>query len=256
VVDACTGRETRRAHDNVTEMPRLHPSSKRCIHLQGQDVAYELRISKRATLALTVDGRGLRVAVPLRTTVARTEAFIRDHARWVLEKLETIRQREEERRIQIHDGAFAPLLGEDWLIRIEPGSNRARWGERHVVLGMKPGADPSPVLERALRRRALEVFGERMNHYGARLGRPVPPLSLSSARTRWGSCSRLSGIRLNWRLIHLPLELVDYVVAHELAHLEEMNHSPRFWAVVASLYPDWKTARAELKALGPTVPLF
>jgi hypothetical protein len=250
------GSGKRRARTHVTEMTRLPPSAERRIHLLGHEVAYVLRSSKRSTLALTVDGRGLRVAVPLRTTIARIEAFIREHSPWILEKLETARQREEERRIHLHDGAFTPLLGEDWLIRIEPGSNRAKWGERHIVLGLKPGADPSPVLERALRRRALEVFGERLTHYGALLGRPLPPLSLSSARTRWGSCSRLSGIRLNWRLIHLPLELVDYVVAHELAHLEEMNHSPRFWAVVASLYPAWKTARAELKALGPTVPVF
>lgn len=231
-------------------------ASERKILLEGREIAYTLRRAKRRTLGLLVDGRGLRVAVPLRATLAQVDAFIHAHGAWVLQKLDTSRRQESERRLPVHDGAPLPVLGEDWLIRIEPGGNRAKWGERHVVLGMKPGADPSPVLERALRRRALEVFGERLTHYGARLGRPLPPLSLSSARTRWGSCSRLSGIRLNWRLIHLPLELVDYVVAHELAHLEEMNHSPRFWAVVASLYPDWKMARAELKALGPTVPLF
>jgi hypothetical protein len=231
-------------------------SCERRILLAGREIAYTLRRAKRRTLGLLVDGRGLRVGVPLRATLAQVEAFIQEHGAWVLKKLEESRLRELERRLPLHDGAPMPVLGEDWLIRIEPGSNRAKRGERHVVLGLKPGADPSPVLERALRRRALEVFGERLTHYGARLGQPLPALTLSSARTRWGSCSRLSGIRLNWRLIHLPLALVDYVVAHELAHLEEMNHSPRFWAVVASLYPAWKSARAELKALGPTVPMF
>lgn len=224
--------------------------------LVGREIPYVLRRSKRRSLALRVDTAGLKVAVPMRAAIAQIESFIRQHEAWIVDKLEAARRREEESRLPIHHGAAMPILGEDWLIHVEPGANRAKWGERHVVLGLKPGADPVPVLERALRRRALEVFGERLHHYGAGLGRPLPPLTLSSARTRWGSCSRLSGIRLNWRLIHLPLELVDYVVAHELAHLTEMNHSPRFWAVVESLYPAWKSARAELKAQGQTVPMF
>jgi predicted metal-dependent hydrolase len=78
---------------------------------------------------------------------------------------------------------------------------------------------------------------------------------LSSARTRWGSCSARSGIRLHWRLIHCPPALIDYVVAHEVAHLVEMNHSPRFWAVVGSLYPDWSAARLRLHEAARTLPL-
>ena len=84
----------------------------------------------------------------------------------------------------------------------------------------------------------------------------MPPLALTSAGTRWGSCSRDSGIRINWRLIHLPAELGDYVVAHEAAHLVEMNHSPHFWQGVAHLCPDWQEAREILKRLGPDLPLF
>jgi hypothetical protein len=78
---------------------------------------------------------------------------------------------------------------------------------------------------------------------------------LSSARTRWGSCSSRSGIRLHWRLIHLPPALIDYVVAHEVAHLLEMNHSPRFWAVVERLYPDWRAARADLRKAAAGLPV-
>ena len=83
-----------------------------------------------------------------------------------------------------------------------------------------------------------------------------PPLSLTSARTRWGSCSRRSGIRLNWRLIHAPLPLIDYVLAHELAHLKEMNHTARFWTEVGRLYPDWQVARRDLRSFGETLPRF
>jgi len=81
-----------------------------------------------------------------------------------------------------------------------------------------------------------------------------PPLSLSAARTRWGSCSTRSGIRLNWRLLHFPLPVIDYVVVHELAHLREMNHSPRFWAIVSGVCPNWQALRVELRVLGKTLP--
>jgi len=82
----------------------------------------------------------------------------------------------------------------------------------------------------------------------------VPALALSSARTRWGSCSAQGGIRLNWRLIHLPPAIVDYVVVHELAHLRHMNHGPRFWALVESVCPEYRALRAELRRLAAHLP--
>ena len=119
---------------------------------------------------------------------------------------------------------------------------------------LAPSADPAAALVRALRQRALGWFAERVAAYCQRLGQPVPPVRLTAARTRWGSCSQASGIRLHWRLIHLPPALGDYVVAHEVAHLLEMNHSPRFWAVVAFLYPDWQAARARLREAARDLP--
>jgi predicted metal-dependent hydrolase len=79
-------------------------------------------------------------------------------------------------------------------------------------------------------------------------------LSLSSAQTRWGSASSNGTIRLNWRLIHFPMSSIDYVVAHELAHLREMNHSPRFWDVVRSVLPDYEQLRGSLR--GDGLPVF
>ena len=87
------------------------------------------------------------------------------------------------------------------------------------------------------------------------MGVNVTALSLSQARTRWGSCTSKGHIRLNWRLIHLPKHLVEYVIVHELAHLKEMNHSPRFWAVVESIYPEHKAARQALRSRIATLPI-
>lgn len=153
----------------------------------------------------------------------------------------------------IVDGLRLPVLGRSVRLALALGANRCIWsvpsGNDVLTLCLRTPAEAPRILEKALRDRAREWFGERLTHYAPLLEVEPPPLSLSSARTRWGSCSRRSGVRLNWRLIHFPPEVIDYVVVHELAHLHEMNHSPRFWAIVARLYPDYRTAREQLKTL-------
>jgi predicted metal-dependent hydrolase len=134
-----------------------------------------------------------------------------------------------------------------------PGHNRTRWIGDTLVIEARPGAALNTLAQRALQKRALTHFAERLNHFAPQLNLAPPALGLSSARTRWGSCSTLSGIRLNWRLIHLPPHLGDYVVVHELAHLHHMNHSKRFWSTVARVYPDWPSARDELRAVAKTL---
>ena len=96
-------------------------------------------------------------------------------------------------------------------------------------------------------RQASRVFTERMEHYAPLLGVHWKKLSLSSASTRWGTASADGGIRLNWRLIHFRLPVIDYVVAHELSHLRVMDHSPRFWDTVASVVPDYQVLRSQLR---------
>jgi predicted metal-dependent hydrolase len=119
---------------------------------------------------------------------------------------------------------------------------------------MRAEAQPAASLEKALRTRAREFFIDRMTHFAAVMKLEVPRLALSSARTRWGSCNRDTGIRLNWRLIHCAPHLVDYVVVHELAHLRQMNHSPRFWREVEIVLPRYRDARRELRELSERLP--
>jgi predicted metal-dependent hydrolase len=101
---------------------------------------------------------------------------------------------------------------------------------------------------------AKRVFGERLDLYAPRVGVTYNAFALSSAGTRWGSCTVAGNIRLNWKLIHYPLGLLDYVVVHELAHLREMNHSPAFWAVVGEVFPDYDGARAGLRKRSIEMP--
>jgi predicted metal-dependent hydrolase len=98
-----------------------------------------------------------------------------------------------------------------------------------------------------LQRQARRIFEERCHLFASRLGVRMTRLSLSSASTRWGSASADGSIRLNWRLVHFALPVIDYVVTHELAHLREMNHSPAFWDVVRTALPDFENARVTLK---------
>ncbi len=231
------------------------PEPARSILIAGQAVAYQLRRSPRRTIGLSIDHRGLHVGAPTRARIGDIENLIRQHGQWVLDKLANWRQRPAPETLQITDGCSIPLLGAALPITVTP-LGRARWqfaGER-LHLWPSDSVSANQLLEKALREKAREIFIERLGHYAPQLGVGTPPLRLSSARTRWGSCSHHGGISLNWRLVFMPLPVVDYVVCHELAHLKEMNHSPRFWSVVEQLCPDWKARRLELRKLAHQLP--
>jgi predicted metal-dependent hydrolase len=117
-------------------------------------------------------------------------------------------------------------------------------------VGLPRSATPEQIRDAVqawLMRQALAHFKQRMDHFTPLLGVQWKKLRLSSAGTRWGSASADGSIRLNWRLIHFRQPVIDYVVAHELSHLREMNHSQSFWDTVATVVPDYQSLRAQLK---------
>lgn len=249
----------------MNEVPFLLPLEKplpagetaRTIAVGDRIVPYVLRLARRRTIGLTIDHRGLRVGAPPRASIKEVESLILRHGTWVTDKLDEWRARHPAETLKVEDGLHLPLLGETLEVRLASGANRALWSPLTppvLTLLLRSPDDARTVLERALRKRAVDLFAERLSLFAARMGLVLPPLSLSSARTRWGSCSLKSGIRMNWRLIHFPQHIVDYVVVHELAHLREMNHSARFWAVVAQYFPEHRSARGELKQLASTCP--
>lgn len=230
----------------------------RCIALGGQELGYSLRRAQRRTFSLHVDERGVRVNAPLTAGLPQIECFMRQHERWLLAQVERHANLTLQLRFQPVDGACFPVLGQACRLRLLVGSRRAEWAldvDGAELLKLPASGNVSQRLVHALKARAIQWFSGRVEEYCLRLGVPVPEVRLSSARTRWGSCSSLSGIRLHWRLIHLRPALSDYVVAHEVAHLIEMNHSPRFWSVVEALCPQWRALRAELRDAGRALPL-
>jgi len=236
-------------------LPSPPPEAKtRHLLIGGRIIDYRLK-SGAKRLSMTIDERGLRIGAPHRIALGEIEAFVRGHADWVLKKLGELAHATQPRHLTIKDGARVPLLDTEAEVRVLPGANRVRWVADLLVLEARPEADLGRLAVRALQKRALSHFGERLAHFTGQLDLAVPKLALSSAHTRWGSCSTHGGIRVNWRLIHMPAHLGDYVVAHEVAHLLEMNHSARFWDVVGSLYPEWKAARTELKQRAASLPI-
>lgn len=231
------------------------PEANHRIVIAGQAVDYQLKRSARRTIGLAIDHRGLRVGAPLRARQGDIEALIHQHGQWVLDKLAACRDRPAAAKLPIVDGTRLNILGTPLTLTVTPiGRARWQWQDDRLHLWPTTTVDAAQLLEKALRERARKIYLERLALLAPRLGVAPPPLRLSSARTRWGSCSHHGGISLNWRLIFMPLPVVDYVVCHELAHLREMNHSPRFWAIVESLCPEWRSRRLELRQSARHIP--
>ncbi len=229
----------------------------RTIALGDRIVPYTLRRARRRTIGLTIDHRGLRVGAPHRAALSDVETLIRKHGDWVAQKLDEWRDRRRPAPLRIADGTQLPYLGGPLRLRVTAGSTLVNWTQEDLptlTLRLRSPDDAERLLGKALRQKALELFAPRLAHHAARFGIAAPRLSLSSARTRWGSCSLKTGIRLNWRLIHFPEHIIDYVIVHELAHLREMNHGHRFWAIVDHYCPDYRLAREALKTLSGTLP--
>jgi predicted metal-dependent hydrolase len=236
-----------------------HPRANRRVQLRGCEVGYEFQRGKRRTIGLSVGAEGLSVRAPRWSTFGEIEAVLHEKAGWVIDKLVEARERaERQARTRVHwaDGAELPLLGEPVQLRLDPAHGFSGRGAaldaatRTLRIGLPHHAGESQIRDAAqawLMRHARTVFTERLDHFAPQLGVRWTRLSLSNADTRWGSASADGRIRLNWRLIHLSMEMVDYVVVHELSHLRHMDHSPRFWDVVASVMPDHAERRRALK---------
>jgi predicted metal-dependent hydrolase len=228
-------------------------SSRRSARLGGHPVEYELRRSRRRTIGFCVDDAGLRVTAPKWVSLADIDAALLEKEHWIVRKLVEWRdhaQRRERLSVRWEHGAPVALMGRQVMMCVDATTRGIDLHEDVLRIGLPQGAGMeqlSNAVQAWLQTRARSIFAERLAVYGPRLGLEPTRWRLSSARTRWGSCAADGSIRLNWRLIHFPLEIVDYVIVHELAHLKEMNHGPRFWATVQSVLPEFEAARQQLK---------
>ena len=240
-----------------------HPRSQREIQLGAHRIAYELRRARRRSIGFVVGAEGLSVSAPRWVGVGEVEAALREKSAWILRKLQEQRERGQRlaaARVDWQDGTAIPFLGETVIVVLDPRTTGAMLNTAAdalpgvprltLHLGLPQAAAPAQIRDAVqswLQRQARRIFEERCAVFTARLGVRMTRLSLSSASTRWGSASASGAIRLNWRLVHFALPVIDYVVTHELAHLKEMNHSPAFWDVVRSALPEFEQARGALR---------
>lgn len=237
----------------------------RRIELGPHTLEFELRRSTRRSIGFMIDDDGLRVTAPKRITLAEIDNAIRAKQRWIITKLnergERRALRQEKPPVEWVDGAQLPFMGADVTLRLQPATRSSCVYEPHtrvLTVGVVPGLAEWQLRERVriwFCEEATRVFAERLAVYAEKLGVSYASMALSSAGTRWGSCTVEGNIRLNWRLIHFALPLIDYVVAHELAHLLEMNHSPAFWAKVESVYPEYDGAKQALRKRSQELPV-
>jgi predicted metal-dependent hydrolase len=215
--------------------------------LQGNPpVALTLRRSARAKrISLRVSGLDGRVTLTLPRGVPEREAlqFAREKADWLRQQLI-----ERPEHVSITHGAALPIEGKPLLIA--PGAGRRVTEAEGKVL--VPGAAERVAiqLQAYLKTRARDRLAAASDHYAAMLGRKYTRLTLRDTRSRWGSCSASGALNYSWRLIMAPPEVLRYVAAHEVAHLQEMNHSPAFWAVVEDLMPEYPALRHWLRENG------
>jgi len=225
----------------------------------GERVPYTLKVSaRRRTIGLQVDERGLTVHIPHRLPPHTVESLLRDKSDWIARKLAKWQNRPAA--IAWQDGTTLRHLGQplQLCLRRDARNRAAEFDGSRLHLAVADTGDSTAVQRKVAQwyaRQARADFARRLELLAAKLGVPTPPLYLSSAKTRWGSCNSKGEIRLNWRLIQAPPHIIHYVVAHELAHLKEMNHSPKFWTWVEKLCPDYQAARQELKALSAQLHL-
>lgn len=224
-----------------------------------EPIQYTLRRARRRSIGFTIDDRGLTVAAPRWVGLTEIEAAIAEKQRWIRRKLADWREwqaRQPLQRVHFGDGGTLLLLGLTVTLRLRPDAQRTQMAEDAAVaelhLALPPLAGETQVRDAVLawlKAEARRVLGSRLQLLTARQAVQPRSWSLSSARSQWGACTHEGHIRLNWRLVHFSLPVIDYVVAHELAHLQEMNHSPRFWQTVGRLLPGFEAARDEVKKL-------
>lgn len=242
----------------ASESPRAPASSKavgeRRVLVGSAVFTYRLRRARRRTIGFHVDAGGLTVSAPRWVAVREVEQAIAEKRRWIAARLVEWREwRARQPALQpvFADGGRVQVLGEWATLRLRTdGRAELSTASRELSLPAAPTASETEVREQLqfwLQGEARRVLAERVLQFSGRIEGRLRGWTLSSARTQWGSCTHDGRIRLNWRLVHFALPVIDYVIAHELAHLWELNHSARFWRRVGELLPGFEAARDQIR---------
>jgi predicted metal-dependent hydrolase len=249
----------------------LAPDTKwRLVKHGDQTVGFVLLRSRRRSIGFVIGDEGLRVTAPNWVTLGQIDAAVIEKMPWILSKLKDWQARKEQLALshtRWQSGGELPYMGCKIVLKsgvpgphIQTGSTYFEGDPDAPVAGqclwlpLPTDADSNRIRDMAqawLQSRARVFFDHRIKHYLDKTGLQIRQWRLSSAATRWGSCTSDGNIMLNWRLIHFSPIVIDYVIAHEIAHLREMNHSQDFWSEVEQLFPDYQNVRKMLNQHTP-----
>lgn len=226
----------------ITSFKTMAKARQRVVDLLGESVEYDVRHSSEATKSrIDVDIHGVTVVLPESVNVPPQE-LLKENAAWVIEKkrkYDAYREQIPERRYE--EGAVFPYLGEECEVVVERRSS-STVGDGTLRLAQHHVEDTSVkrALETLYRRKAREMFEKQAEHYAEPMGVEYEQIHVRRQKTKWGSCSTSGTLGLNWRLMMAPQDIVDYIVIHELAHLQEPNHDDSFWSLVAEYDPEYE----------------
>lgn len=219
---------------------------------------YTLIRSRRRTLALIIELDGsLTVRAPMRMTQTAIQDFLRQKADWI-HKAQTKAKARADVRPSHHfqTGELFPYLGQFHSLTVIPTQRLAlKFSEKGFSLSQSAQPRAREYFEAWYKEQARAYLQTRVDHFASLHQLTHHGLRITSARTRWGSCSHTGNLSFTWRLVMAPPEVVDYVILHELAHTVHHNHSPKFWNLVASLMPDYKNHVRWLKHNGHSLNL-
>jgi predicted metal-dependent hydrolase len=220
-------------------------------------IEYQIIRSRRKTVTLVIglDGQ-LVVRTPLRLSKAQVEGIVLQKEDWIQRKQAEMKKA----AAQSAPNSFLPgstfwYLGKKYPLEIVKRSKPALNWKEHFSLSQAAAPRASEVFTAWYIQQSRAIFALRLQIYASSNGFSPEKLRISSARTRWGSCSSKKTISLTWRLVMAPLEVIDYVVVHELVHLHHPNHSKDFWQGVEAILPDYRKRRAWLKKNGRMLTL-
>jgi predicted metal-dependent hydrolase len=219
--------------------------------MAGTPFEFRVRRSPRARrVRVSVDGSGeVEVVLPKRAPERAAAQAVRELGPWIERRRRTLARAAAE---VARPAGTVPYLGRDLRLVPQPGRERVhRRGDELLV----PKRDAGAAIERWYRRQARAEIGPRLDAATARAGTSYTGLTIRGQKTRWASCSTTGHMSFNWRLLLAPEAVLDYVVEHEVCHLERMDHSPRFWALLESRVPDWREHARWLRRYGPTLVL-
>ncbi len=211
-----------------------------------------IRTNRKTMVIVIENDASVTVRVPKRVSKKEIFDFVKSKRDWIAEKQrEAAHKARQARAKRFIEGEMFLYLGKSYpLVITDETSYALRFGKSNFILHTKCRHDAKNIFIKWYKRIALKYFTDRINYYSQLMGIRYKYIKINNAQSRWGSCGLKGTINFTWRLILAPPDVVDYVVVHELAHLKELNHSPRFWNIVKSIYPDFLSARKWLSDNG------